>query len=180
MVVICRRRRVSDDGHGALDDRPPRLCPDRDRARQQRLRHRAVPAPRRLGFNDIHPWNYHKLPEVLGGGTGYEVRTEGEFDAALRKAWADRTGMSLIQAHIPLDDASNALERLAERLSKVGLLAASRTGSYALRNFASAAFACSASFWRMACCASASASLAGFTSSRSSSTVGGSFHDVRT
>src|SRR5690606_20425395 len=22
-------------------------------------------------FNEIHPWQYHKLPEVLGGGTGY-------------------------------------------------------------------------------------------------------------
>ena len=40
-------------------------------------------------FNDIQPWHYHKLPEVLGGGRGYEVRTEGEFDAALRSALAD-------------------------------------------------------------------------------------------
>ena len=32
-------------------------------------------------FNDIQPWQYHQLPEVLGGGTGYDVRTEGEFDA---------------------------------------------------------------------------------------------------
>ena len=41
-------------------------------------------------FNDIHPWQYHKLPEVLGGGTGYEIRTEGEFDDALNAAWKDR------------------------------------------------------------------------------------------
>ncbi len=69
-------------------------------------------------FNEIHPWQYHKLPELLGGGTGYEVRTEGEFDAALTQAWNDRRGMSLIQAHIPRDDASDALRRLTERLSK--------------------------------------------------------------
>lgn len=69
-------------------------------------------------YNDIHPWKYHKLPEVLGGGTGYEVRTEGELDAALGKAWNDRRGMSLIQAHIPLKDASDALKRLTERLSE--------------------------------------------------------------
>ena len=69
-------------------------------------------------YNDIHPWKYHRLPEVLGGGTGYEVRTEGEFDEALGKAWNDKTGMSLIQAHIPLKDASDALKRLTERLSK--------------------------------------------------------------
>jgi indolepyruvate decarboxylase len=69
-------------------------------------------------YNDIHPWRYHKLPEVLGGGTGYEVRTEGEFDAALSRAWNDRSGMSLIQAHIPPKDASDALRRLTERLSQ--------------------------------------------------------------
>ncbi len=69
-------------------------------------------------FNDIHPWNYHKLPEVLGGGRGYEVRTEGEFDAALRSAWADTSQLSLIQVHLPLDDHSIALNRLAEKLSK--------------------------------------------------------------
>jgi indolepyruvate decarboxylase len=69
-------------------------------------------------FNDIQPWAFHKLPEVLGGGTGYEVRTEGEFDAALRAAWADTSGMSLIQAHLSKDDCSKALSRLAEKLRK--------------------------------------------------------------
>lgn len=69
-------------------------------------------------FNEIHPWKYHQLPALLGGGTGYEVRTEAQFDAALAKAWNDRTGPSLIQAHIPRDDASDALKRLTERLSK--------------------------------------------------------------
>jgi indolepyruvate decarboxylase len=69
-------------------------------------------------YNDIQPWKYHKLPDVLGGGTGYEVRTEGEFDAAIGKAWNDRQAFSLIQAHIPLHDASDALKRLTERLSK--------------------------------------------------------------
>ncbi len=69
-------------------------------------------------FNEIHPWKYHQLPALLGGGTGYEVRTEGEFDAALTKAWNAKSGPSLIQAHIPVGDASDALKRLTERLSK--------------------------------------------------------------
>ncbi|MBA4017676.1 MAG: preprotein translocase subunit Tim44 [Pirellula sp.] len=68
-------------------------------------------------FNEINPWQYHKLPEVYGGGKGYEVRTEGEFDAALTKAWTDPT-VSLIQAHLSVTDKSQALGRLAERLSK--------------------------------------------------------------
>jgi len=69
-------------------------------------------------FNDTQPWQYHKLPEVLGGGKGYEVRTEGELDAALKSAWADTSGPSLLQVHIGPDDISTALRRLAERLSK--------------------------------------------------------------
>jgi indolepyruvate decarboxylase len=69
-------------------------------------------------FNEIHPWKYHALPDLLGGGKGYEVRTEGQFDAALTKAWNDRSGLSLIHAHIPIGDASDALKRLTERLSK--------------------------------------------------------------
>ena len=51
-------------------------------------------------YNDIHPWKYHKLTEVFGGGTGYEVRTEGEFDRAFPRAWNDPSGMSLIQVHL--------------------------------------------------------------------------------
>jgi indolepyruvate decarboxylase len=69
-------------------------------------------------FNDVHPWQYHKLPEVLGGGTGYEIHTEGELEAALRRAWADTSGPSLLQVHIGQSDISTALGRLAERLSK--------------------------------------------------------------
>ena len=72
--------------------------------------------PGEFSFNDVQPWKYHKLPEVLGGGTGYEVRTEGEFDHALRSAWADSRGMSLIHVHLARDDFSEALRRIARRL----------------------------------------------------------------
>ena len=41
------RRRVPDDRHGTVDDRPPRLQPDRHRAGQPGLRHRAAAAPGR-------------------------------------------------------------------------------------------------------------------------------------
>ncbi len=65
---------------------------------------------------DDSQWNYAQLPEVLGGGTGYEVRTEGDFDAALRSAWANCRAMSLLHVHLSQDDFSQPLERLAERL----------------------------------------------------------------
>ena len=69
-------------------------------------------------FNEIHRWHYSQLPAVLGGGVGYEVRTEGEFDAAMNQAWSDHSQFSLIQVHLATDDASQTLKRLAERLSK--------------------------------------------------------------
>ena len=70
------------------------------------------------GFNDINPWQYQLLPQVLGGGTGWEVRTEGEFDAAIARALADTTGMNIIRVHIGLEDRSTTLDRLAAGLAK--------------------------------------------------------------
>jgi indolepyruvate decarboxylase len=69
-------------------------------------------------FNDIHPWQYERLPEVLGGGTGYAARTEGEFDRALVAAWNDRSGPSIIRVMLSATDASRALTKMAERMSK--------------------------------------------------------------
>ena len=69
-------------------------------------------------FNDIQPWHYHRLPEVLGGGTGYLIRTEGEFDQALNAAWGDRTGPSILQIVLDQQDCSRALATLATRMSK--------------------------------------------------------------
>jgi indolepyruvate decarboxylase len=69
-------------------------------------------------FNDIPRWQYHQLPEIYGGGKGYLIRTEGEFDAALNSAWRERTSPSILQVVIDLTDCSRALSRLAERMSK--------------------------------------------------------------
>jgi TPP-dependent 2-oxoacid decarboxylase len=69
-------------------------------------------------FNDVHEWQFHKIPEVLGTGLGLEVRTEGELDAALEAAMANTASFSLLNVHIDKMDRSPALERLASRLSK--------------------------------------------------------------
>jgi len=74
--------------------------------------------PGTFEFNEVQPWAYHKLPEVFGGGKGYLVKTEGEFDTALRSAWADLTGPSLIHVVLDRNDHSRSLERLTEKLSK--------------------------------------------------------------
>ena len=79
------RRRVPDDRHGALDASSATASTRSSSCWTTRA---TAPSgcctPGDHKFNDIQPWHYHKLPEVLGGGTGYEVRTEGEFDARPR------------------------------------------------------------------------------------------------
>jgi thiamine pyrophosphate-dependent acetolactate synthase large subunit-like protein len=55
---------------------------------------------------------------VLGGGTGYQVLTEGDFDAALAAAWADRSGPSILHVHLDPQDASPALQRLGAMMQK--------------------------------------------------------------
>jgi indolepyruvate decarboxylase len=70
-------------------------------------------------FNDIRNWAYHKIPEVLGGGIGIEVRTVGELEAALQVAMANTAGYSLLNVHLDPYDRSPALERLANRLSQI-------------------------------------------------------------
>ena len=67
-------------------------------------------------YNEIHPWAYHKIPELLAGGQGYLVETEAEFDRALSAAWDDRDQPTLIQAKLVENDASETLKRLGERL----------------------------------------------------------------
>ncbi len=72
--------------------------------------------PGEWGYNEVNPWQYHKLPEIYGGGKGYLVTTEGEFVDALDDAWSDDSQMQIIQAKLKEGDASTTLLQLAERL----------------------------------------------------------------
>jgi indolepyruvate decarboxylase len=68
-------------------------------------------------FNDIGCWNYSAIPTLFGTGRGFYVRTEGEFDAAIREALAETQHFTLIEAELEKLDTSPALARLAERMS---------------------------------------------------------------
>ena len=70
-------------------------------------------------FNDIQEWAFHKIPLVFGTGLGFEVRTEEEFESALQASVANTTSFSLINVHLDRYDRSPALERLAEKISKM-------------------------------------------------------------
>jgi indolepyruvate decarboxylase len=69
-------------------------------------------------FNDLHPWQYARLPEILGAGRGYEVRTEGDLEAALAAAATDRSGFSLLHVRLQRGDLSPALQRMTALMAE--------------------------------------------------------------
>ena len=69
-------------------------------------------------FNDILNWNYHKMPEVLGEGWGFEVRTHRELRKSLKAATENRDAFSILNVHLDAWDTSPALKRLGERMGK--------------------------------------------------------------
>jgi len=74
-------------------------------------------------YNDVWPWNYSRLPEVLGAGRGFIVETEAELEAALAQAQRWTESFCLLDVHLAPLDRSPALDRLAARLAKrAGLL----------------------------------------------------------
>jgi len=68
-------------------------------------------------FNDIPDWSYHRLPEFLGAGIGFEVRTEGELDAALTASLANADSFSILNVHLGERDHAPGLKRLGDGLA---------------------------------------------------------------
>ncbi|MDD5217680.1 MAG: thiamine pyrophosphate-binding protein [Candidatus Omnitrophica bacterium] len=59
-------------------------------------------------FNDLQGWKYSKLPSVFGGGWGCAVKTEGDLEAALKRA-ADRPAeFALIEVILDRMDCAEA------------------------------------------------------------------------
>jgi indolepyruvate decarboxylase len=69
-------------------------------------------------FNDVHPWQFSKIPEILNRGRGFIVETEGQFDDALNEAERNTDSFCIIDVHLDAHDCSAALKRLTERLAK--------------------------------------------------------------
>jgi indolepyruvate decarboxylase len=69
-------------------------------------------------FNDVLNWQYHRLPDLLGAGRGFEVKTETDLESAMTAALANRDSFSLLNVHLSQTDTSPALQRLAERLAQ--------------------------------------------------------------
>lgn len=69
-------------------------------------------------YNDVQPWQYHRLPEVLGGGRGFLVRTEKELNDALDAAAKHTESFCLLEVLLEPHDHSPALQRLTQRLGR--------------------------------------------------------------
>ncbi len=60
-------------------------------------------------FNDILNWNYHRLPDLLGKGWGFEVKSNGELKQAMQAALAHLDSFSILNVHLQSTDVSPAL-----------------------------------------------------------------------
>ena len=69
-------------------------------------------------YNDVWPWHYNRLPEVLGAGQGFVIETEEELDRALLEAERRTETFCLLDVHLAQLDRSPALDRLAARLAR--------------------------------------------------------------
>ena len=68
-------------------------------------------------YNDLWPWAFHRLPDIVGAGRGFDVRTEADLEEALTAA-QDCDSFSILDVHLAPTDRSPALRRLASRLAK--------------------------------------------------------------
>ena len=72
-------------------------------------------------YNDIQPWQYHKLVDVFGGGLGLDVRTEGELEDALDKA-AEADGLVFIEIHTGRLDCPESLRSAGRSMAEANQL----------------------------------------------------------
>ncbi|MFL6411237.1 MAG: alpha-keto acid decarboxylase family protein, partial [Nitrososphaeraceae archaeon] len=71
-------------------------------------------------FNDVLPWNYYRIPEVIGGhGKGLMIETEEQLaEAFLAAENIYSQELCILDVHLDIHDGSPALQRLTESLGK--------------------------------------------------------------
>ena len=69
-------------------------------------------------FNDVHEWQYEKICDLVGGGVGSRVQTQGEFEQRLAAALADHSQLHVMNVLLDPSDRSPGMRRLARRLGK--------------------------------------------------------------
>ena len=69
-------------------------------------------------FNDVVNWNYSRIPDLLGAGRGFEIRTEDDLEQALRISREHTETFSILNVHLDPADMSPALQRFTQSLGK--------------------------------------------------------------
>lgn len=65
-------------------------------------------------FNELVNWRYSALPELLGGGRGCRVTTEGELEQALTQALQERGTYFIIEVELEKNDVSAKMAKFNE------------------------------------------------------------------
>jgi len=69
-------------------------------------------------FNDIHLLDYSRIPEILGAGKGYDIRTENQLEQGLQEVRKHTDSFCILDVHLDPEDRSLALQRLTAALGK--------------------------------------------------------------
>jgi indolepyruvate decarboxylase len=69
-------------------------------------------------FNDIHEWQYERICDMIGGGTGSQIHTQREFEDRLAAAFSDQRRVHVLNVLLDPADRSPGMVRLARRLGK--------------------------------------------------------------
>ena len=70
-------------------------------------------------FNDILPWNYYRIPEIIGHGKAFLIETEGQLEDSLSAAEKFYSkDLCILDVRLDPHDGSPALQRLTESLGK--------------------------------------------------------------
>ena len=70
-------------------------------------------------FNDILPWNYYRIPDIIGHGKGFVVQTEDQLEESLSAAEKIYSkDLCILDVCLDIHDGSPALQRLTEALGK--------------------------------------------------------------
>lgn len=69
-------------------------------------------------FNDVHEWHYERICDMVGGGVGTRITTQGEFERGIAVALADTSRLHVMNVLLDPADRSAGMVRLAHRLAK--------------------------------------------------------------
>jgi TPP-dependent 2-oxoacid decarboxylase len=69
-------------------------------------------------FNDVHEWQYERICDLIGGGVGTRIATQGEFERGLAAALTDKSRIHVLNVLLNPADRSPSMVRLARRLGK--------------------------------------------------------------